>query len=400
MAQLDRASACGAGDYRFESCRGHMINKPKILIFSLAYDPLWGGAEIAVKNITDRLTDISFDMLTLKFDQNSLSEERIGNINVHRINSSKLLFSFKAYYKAKKLHKEKEYDITMAVMAFYAGLSALFFKWKYPQVKYVLNMQSGDSDLFIWLRTWFWRPLYKKIYQAPNYIYAISHFLINRAKKYGYKGPIELVPNGVNVKNYKSQITNHKLHKKETVLITTSRLVQKNGIEDLINATKILNDKGYKIKTLILGTGYLEENLKLKIKNLKLQDKVLLLGDVSQEEIPKYLKSADIFIRPSLSEGLGISFLEAMAVGLPIIGTPVGGIPDFLVDPSTSSRKATGLFCEVNNPKSIAEKVELLLKDDNLKKQLISNAQNLISEKYDWDIIAQKMQVIFFKLNG
>ena len=89
------------------------------------------------------------------------------------------------------------------------------------------------------------------------------------------------------------------------------------------------------VKLLIVGDGPLRENLKFKIKNLKLENKIELLGEVSPDKVPQYLAEADIFVRPSLSEGLGTAFLEAMAVGLPIIGTPVGGIPDFLKDDET-----------------------------------------------------------------
>jgi glycosyltransferase involved in cell wall biosynthesis len=90
---------------------------------------------------------------------------------------------------------------------------------------------------------------------------------------------------------------------------------------------------------------------------------------------------------------LGNVFLEAMATGLPIIGTPVGGIPDFLID------RKTGLFCQVKNPQSIAQKIKEILEDDNLRKYLASNGLKLVREKYDWDKIALKMKKIFKKLS-
>ncbi|MBU1092029.1 glycosyltransferase, partial [Patescibacteria group bacterium] len=85
-------------------------------------------------------------------------------------------------------------------------------------------------------------------------------------------------------------------------------------------------------------------------------------------------------------------FLEAMAAGLPVIGTPVGGIPDFLID------KQTGLFCKPRNPQSIAEQVKILTKDENLKNKIANNGEKLVFEKYNWTIISQKMQVVFNKL--
>jgi glycosyltransferase involved in cell wall biosynthesis len=78
-----------------------------------------------------------------------------------------------------------------------------------------------------------------------------------------------------------------------------------------------------------------------------------------------------------------------MAAGLPVIGTAVGGIPDFL------KNNETGMFCEVGNPNSIADKVKIILSDDILRKKLIANGQNLVKTKYDWDYLAIDMRNIF-----
>jgi len=98
------------------------INK-RILIFSLAYFPVEGGAEIATKEIADRLPDIKFDMVTKKFEQSHRSFERVGNVNVYRLNSAKLFFPFKAYWFARNLHKQKPYDAIWSIMAVWRQLS-------------------------------------------------------------------------------------------------------------------------------------------------------------------------------------------------------------------------------------------------------------------------------------
>ena len=363
----------------------------KVLIFSMTYLPFVGGAEIATKEITDRIDGFDFDLITARLDKKLEREERIGNVNVYRVGQGwaldKYLFPFLAYFKAKKLHKEKEYQITQAIMAFYSGLAALFFKLKYPKVKYLLTMQSGDSDFFIWIRTWFWHPIYKMIYTKPDYIQAISNFLAKRAKNNGYKGEIEVIPNGVDLDLFKSieRIDN----KKEKVILTVSRLVKKNGIDDLIKAGQYLD---FPFKILIIGIGPDEEKLKKLVKKLKLQDKVIFQGHVDYKGLPSYYTSADVFVRPSLTEGLGNVFLEAMATGLPVIGTNVGGIPDFLED------RKTGLFCEIRNPKDIAEKIEEILNNDELRKTLSKNGYDLVQEKYGWDKISQQMKKIYLKL--
>src|SRR6185369_532215 len=147
-----------------------------------------------------------------------------------------------------------------------------------------------------------------------------------------------------------------KLGKKENdiFLITTGRLVLKNANLDIIESLKYLPEN---VKLLIIGQGVEGKMLKERTKEFGLMDRVKFLGFIKHSDMPIYLHISDIFIRPSLSEGFGNSYIEAMAAGIPVIATPVGGIPDFLRDGET------GLFCEVKNPKSIAQKVEKLIKD-------------------------------------
>ncbi|NCQ16554.1 glycosyltransferase family 4 protein, partial [Candidatus Falkowbacteria bacterium] len=143
---------------------------------------------------------------------------------------------------------------------------------------------------------------------------------------------------------------------------------------------------------LIIGAGELEKNYKLQITNYKLEGRVIMLGEIKNELIPEYLSIADVFVRPSLSEGQGIAFLEAMAAGVPIIATPVGGIVDFLRDGET------GLFCRVSDPASIAAKIKILFANKEMAEALRNNAGELVRKNYGWDSIAVKMEKIFNQL--
>ncbi|MFH1473038.1 MAG: glycosyltransferase [bacterium] len=364
------------------------MNK-RFLIFSLAYYPVEGGAEIAVKEITDRILDTEFDMVTLRFNRSHPKKEIIGNCTIYRINSSKLLFPLKAFLFASKLHKEKHYDIVWSIMAAFAGLAGLFFKIRFPSVKFVLTLQEGDSLEHIYCRMGVFRPVFKQIFKKADVVQVISNFLADFARQMGYRGKTSVIPNGVDVQKFRRSGQSRALTTGGVMLITTSRLVEKNAVGDIIEALKYLPENA---SLKILGTGPLENDLKFKVKSLKLENRVEFLGHISHYDISKYLHSADIFIRPSLSEGFGNSFIEAMAAGLPVIATPVGGIVDFLKPPSNSSGQvATGLFCEVHNPESIAEQVKRLIANEPLRKSLIANASRIVQERYEWDLIAREM---------
>jgi len=385
------------------------IVKKNILIFSIAYLPFIGGAEVAVREITDRLGDFEFDMLTARLSPKLARFEKIGNVNVYRLGFGsaldKYMFPFAACLKALSLNIKRSYALSWAIMAAYAGFAGLFFKLARPKIPFLLTLQEGDPLPEIEKKVRFIRPIFKKIFLKADHIQAISNFLADWARKIGYKGALSVVPNGVDTQKFKIQPSSRaqvegnskfkiadfkeklKIKSEERVIITVSRLVKKNGVEDIIKAAQDL-----RFKLLIIGKGEQEEYLKDLTKKLNLEDNVLFLGEVSHKDLPQYLWISDVFVRPSLSEGLGNAFLEAMAAGVPAIGTKVGGIPDFLREGET------GLFCEVQNPKSITEKIKTLLKDENLRLRLIENGRKLVEEKYSWDFIALEMKNIFDKL--
>jgi len=374
----------------------------KILIYSMAYFPLVGGAEVAIKEITDRLDYYNFHLVTAWFDKKLPRTERIGNVTVHRVGLGnkldKYFYFIPALFKGLKLHKKINFEIVHGVLESYAGLAAFLFK-KFTKVKYLLTMQSGDSETFIRKRTWFWYPLYKQIFKQADFIQTISYYLADRAARYGYRGRIKVVPNGVDLVGFDQTLSDsdkQNLRKKlgirdnEKIIITTSRLEKKNAINDLIKSVKLLD---FPYKLLILGRGRQEAELKKLSQDLGLADKVIFLGFIEYHNIFKYLKIADVFVRPSLSEGLGNSFLEAMLCRVPVVATRVGGIPDFLINGQT------GLFCQVADPADIAEKIKQIISNSDLAHHIVENAYNMVLRDYDWEGISEEMREIYLQLS-
>ena len=370
------------------------------------------GAEIAVKEITDRLgADFDFEMITALVDRNLKREEVIGAIKVFRVGFGfktldKFLLPFWGLFLSLKRHKKENYDIVWSLMASQASIGASFLKIFKSEIKLFLTLQEGDEEHYLKryvggndiLYSIFIRPWHLLVFKKADYVQVISNDLKERALKNGVECPIGVIPNGVDIKNFsqdssKEELENLKknLGKKEEdiFIIHTGRLNYKNALDDLIKSLVYLPAN---IKLLLVGSGEEEEKLKGIVNERNLNERVKFIPFVDQKELPKYLKVSDIFIRPSLSEGLGNSFLEAMVVKIPIIATSVGGILDFLKD------EETGLFCGVHNPESISEKVKKILSDVDLKNKLIKNAYKMVLKKYNWENIAKDMQKIFNKL--
>ncbi len=396
----------------------------KILIFSLTYHPFVGGAEVALKEITDRLPEYEYHMITLRFDSALPKVEEVGNIVVYRVGFSvsnpqvsdrnmpfllrlsKWLYPISATLTALALHSSQRYSMTWSMMANHAGFAGMFFKLFHPSIPHVLELQDGRafSDMktrqpilrLVW-------PLYERVYRAANAIKVISNFLYSEVRALGITAPVHVIPNGVDVEKFSAPVSagtindlKNKFGKKmgDVVLFTASRLVLSRGVEDTIRALALLPSN---VQFVIAGTGDDKQKLEQIATESGVLDRVQFVGHVDHSELPAYYKASDIFVRPSLIEGFGNAFVEAFAAGIPVIATPVGGIPDFLFDPERNpDTPPTGLFCNVQDPASIASAVQRFMDSPALVSEVTENAKLLVAKMYDWSSIARTQKDLLF----
>lgn len=397
----------------------------KVLIFSLAYFPKHvGGAEVAIKEITDRIHDIEFHVLTNRFDSTLPTVERLGNVTVHRIGLAtknpsmanlkrlplafnKPLFQFLAVWHAWRLHRIHHFDALWAMMAHSTGVPAALFKMCFPSVKYILNLQEGDPPEYIEAKMRPLWPLFRRAFTSVDVVQPLSAFLAAWARRMGYDGHIEIIPNAVDTQRFRTVSQKEiemvrqrcELSEGSLMLLTTSRLVHKNAVDDVIRAMPNIDPR---VTFVIAGTGPDEVMLRTLAKEVNVAERVRFLGNIDQEHIPAYVHAAGIFIRPSRSEGFGISFVEAMAAGVPVIATQEGGIADFLFDEKRNPEKpTTGWAVDKDSPEQIAAAVHDILVRPEKVKQVVATARAMVLEKYDWNLIARDMrQKVFGPLLG
>jgi glycosyltransferase involved in cell wall biosynthesis len=393
--------------------------KKRVLIFCLSYYPQFtSGAEGAVKEITDRISseEIEFHMVTLRYDSSLPRVEKIGNVLIHRIgittkaptfqdlskmplHLNKPLFQFLAAWKACSLHRTYKYDAIWAMMAHSSGVPAALFKMMHPKVPYVLTLQEGDPPEHIEkVMRPLW-PLFTRAFTSATVVQAISTFLAQWARRRGFTGPIELIYNGANPKDVHETVTEAEIEKAqlilkrqpgEVILMNTARLVEQKGHDTVIRALPLLPKN---IRLVLVGDGEQEGILKQLSQELGVADRVLFTGKVPRSEVTAYRKSADIFVGPSRSEGLGNAFLSAMASRLPVIATQEGGIAEFLFDAIRNpDRKTTGWAVDKDQPEQIAAAVKAILANPQETRRITEQARAMILETYEWDAIAQSMQ--------
>jgi glycosyltransferase involved in cell wall biosynthesis len=372
----------------------------RILIFSTAFYPVVGGAEVAVKELTDRMSDLKFDLVCAKLKKGLPDFEQMGNVTVHRIGFGfaidKYFLPFLGPLKAKSIVRAD--TPVWSIMASYAGFASLFYCWLRPSTKMLLTLQEGDPLEKYAKRLGAFGFLQRGIFRRANRVQVISRFLGEWAASSGHRGQVEIIPNGVDIVAFTKSISAERRRElragfgftdEDLVLVTASRLSLKNAVDDVIRSLILLSPR---CKFLVIGVGEDEKMLKSLVEQLGLGARVVFVGYHAHSQLPELLRSSDIFIRPSLSEGLGNAFLEAMAAEIPVIGTPVGGIPDFLKDGET------GVMCEPRSPESIARAVERLLSEPGLRGKVVEQGAKLVRDGYDWASISKRMKSLLLSL--
>jgi glycosyltransferase involved in cell wall biosynthesis len=156
----------------------------------------------------------------------------------------------------------------------------------------------------------------------------------------------------------------------ERVLLSVSRLSEEKNVDFLIDALALLVYRcTIPCKLVIVGEGKERDRLRAKLESHSLQDRVLLVGDVPQSELPAFYALADLFVFASRSETQGMVILEAMAAGLPVVAVRSSGINDFV-------RNGFNGFTTPLVGEQWAERVELLLADNALRKEFAANASD------------------------
>jgi len=246
-----------------------------------------------------------------------------------------------------------------------------------------------------------------RLVQSCDWITAPSRELCAKTVALSYpEERVTYIPNGVDVRrfNVDKRRSNRilRLHGKmirlsddTCVVLCARRFVYKNGLHIYLDALEALPPEMLSNCTLLFAGNQCspqstyEREILERLESMSPRVNLHLLGAVPNDVMPDLYRAADIAVLPSLKEATSITGLEAMASGLPIVGTNVGGIPEIV------EHDVTGLLCEPNDPHGLAHTLATLIHSTALRKQLGSEGRKVAQANFSWNIIAQRFLRVY-----
>jgi len=377
----------------------HLLNKELVNlgVNVLAITPYTKGAK--TKEILDGVNIFRFMYLPVNSESSLISipdqleKSKIGYFKVFLMISSFFINTFFTCLRERP-------DIIHGQWAFPGGYIAYIMS-KIFNKKSVITVHFAEIPLLKKFNL-----LKKIVVRALNHsseIVAVSNFTKNELVNLGVKEDritiIKPIPNFIKKpiiqENSFEELKIKFTHSKDKIIFFLGRLVERKGVEFLIQALPLIKSKNFHL--IISGEGHLLEKLKKLTKSLDLNHKVTFFESPTDSEIAMLGSISDVFVCPSIvdskgeTEGLGLVIVEAMAFGLPVIATSVGGIVDII------KNEENGILIPQKDPKSIANAIERLFQDENLTKKILKRSNETVME-FSPKIIANEYLRVYKKI--
>lgn len=360
------------------------MRKTKVLAISYEYPPIGGGTAKACQNITERVSEYeeveiylitsSRDTYCKEFCGDNLTVERL-NVNKDSLNDWKFreigLFILKSYFRGRKILNREDYDLIHSWTGFPCGLVGRLLR-----EDYFIGLRGGDVPGFDERFEKFYpflKPLFKNIWSNAEIIVPNSEGLKELAQE-SFDFKMNFIPNGVDTAKFPPK-SSYSKSLNTIQLVVASRLASRKRISDVIRAIEDLDS----FELTVIGDGEEKDKLMSLVDSLNIADRVNFEGYIENRNLSSYLASSDIYVLPSLNEGMSNSLLEAVSSGLPIITTDVGG-SDTLVN-------GNGFIVDKKSPDSIRNVLTNYKENPDLLEKHGRKSRE-IAENNSWDNVA------------
>lgn len=342
-------------------------------MFSAFVSPLRSGAEACAEEVAARLQhEYDVTIIAARMRKDLPIDDRLSTgVKVKRVgfgsSFDKWLYPILAPSAAAALQP----DIVHAVLESFAGMALIFSKNVLPKAKRILTCQSTNTA-----------SLLKPMHAAADRITAISSVLVKRAQDFGYRAT--LIPNGIRSK----ELLEASMERAPGRILFAGRLEPMKGVDDLIEAFKVVREKNASATLRIVGDGSQRARLEKLAAGIS---GITFVGKVAHDRIVDEYASAEIFCGLSRSEAFGNVFIEAQAAGCAVVGTNIQGIPDIVHD------GVTGLLVPADDPTAAADALLRLLGDSELRRRL-TEAGRTNAARYDWDGISEQYGTLYSEI--
>lgn len=355
----------------------------RVTVFSAFYVPFMSGAERAVVETVERLAGrFAFTVVTARLDRKLPRRETMRGkdgaaYEVVRLGLGVAADKWLYMLLAPLWALSRPADAVHAVMESYAGVALWWYKALGGKAKAILTLQSGDLDMPEKARR-IPASVWRSIHRAPDVVTSISTALADRARRLGAKD-VRVIPNGVGLGHVAAVPRGEKRPHRVSVI---ARLSPEKGLPFLLEAMPLIRARVPDADLVMVGGGALEAELKALAAKLGVAGSVTFTGSLPNGKALAEVAKSGAFVLPSLGEGLGIVLIEAQALGVPAVGTKVGGIPDVIEDGKT------GLLVPLKDPKAIADAVVRLFTEQGLAERLSAGAAERLP-RFDWERIVE-----------
>ncbi len=370
-----------------------MSSVKSILIFAAFYHPYKGGYVESIHGLSVGLLQRGYEITIVACgEQGRTTCGEIDGIKLYNLscwNPDWLNNSFPiphpySVYKVLKILYKKNFDYILTNTRFFIStwLGFIFGKSLGLPVIHIERggQHSSTGNLFInFVAKIVDHTIGFIIVRFSNVVVGVSEATCSFLLHLGAVKPVKIY-NGISVAPEKNVIYKNNLPYKITFV---GRLIYAKGLTELVQATASLSDN---IIVQIIGGGPYKKDLEKIINELKLNKKIIFLGELNHQEIINILLESTIFINPSYSEGLPRCVLEAGSVGLPVIATDVGGTKEIICN------EEHGILIIPKNIEAIIVSINKLINDIDLRERLGRNLKNRVKLVFNWDEIVSRYE--------
>lgn len=222
-------------------------------------------------------------------------------------------------------------------------------------------------------------------------IVAISRSVLNCLLAAGVdRHSIRLIYSGIDPLPFRGFAGNEQRADDSAVVAMLAVLEERKGHRFLLEAARVLKDRGRKIRYVFAGDGSLKTQLQDLVRALGLREEVSFAGFV--KDVPKFLSSVDVLVLPSLFEGLGVAALEAMAAGKPVVATRVGGLAESIIDGET------GFLVPPQNGVALADAIERIVADPSMARAMGRKGAARVLSHFTIEQMARQNETYYYAL--